>query len=181
MHSGYSITLYLLALLALVISSSLSPVWRDAYKCNGLIQDTGGSLALLLGPFCLAKASSSLTALAASPCSCVLNSLVLALRTQGAASLTEPSAYSPPRACSGDQLCPWQVAPEFPAPAPEALPVDTGHRSEQARTYRLAVSLDPGGDCASACTPFGNLSCPLPPGIFCQQQVPGSCLGMAAP
>lgn len=41
--TGYSITLYLLALLAFVISS-LSPVWREDYKCDGLIQDTGGPI-----------------------------------------------------------------------------------------------------------------------------------------
>lgn len=180
--SGYSITLYLLALLALVISLSLSPVWRDAYKCNGLIQDTGGSLVLLLGSFCLAKASSSLTVLAASPCSLCAKQL--------SPGLVDSRGYISDRALSiltskgmfwRPAMTLVQVAPEFPAAAPEALPIETWHRSEQARTYRLAVSLDPGGDCASACTPFGNLSCPLPPGIFCQQQVPGSCLGMAAP
>lgn len=42
-HTGYSITLYLLALLASVISS-LPPVWREDYKCDGLIQDTGGPI-----------------------------------------------------------------------------------------------------------------------------------------
>lgn len=42
-HTGYSITLHLLALLAFVISS-LSPVWREDYKCDGLIQDTGGPI-----------------------------------------------------------------------------------------------------------------------------------------
>lgn len=42
-RTGYSITLYLLALLAFVISS-LSPVWREDYKRDGLIQDTGGPI-----------------------------------------------------------------------------------------------------------------------------------------
>lgn len=42
-HTDYSITPHLLALLAFVISS-LSPVWREDYKHDGLIQDTGGPI-----------------------------------------------------------------------------------------------------------------------------------------
>lgn len=41
--AGYSITLYLLALLASVISS-LPSVWREDRKCDGLRQDTGGPI-----------------------------------------------------------------------------------------------------------------------------------------
>lgn len=42
-HTGYSITLYLAALLACVISS-LSPVWREDSRCDGLTQDAGGPM-----------------------------------------------------------------------------------------------------------------------------------------
>lgn len=65
-HAGYSITLYLLALLASVISS-LPPVWREDYKCDGLIQDTGGPITSVKPASLLAQALPALSGSAALP------------------------------------------------------------------------------------------------------------------
>lgn len=65
-HTGYSITLYLLALLAFVISS-LSPVWREDYKCDGLTQDTGGPIISVKPASLLGQTSPPSTILMAPP------------------------------------------------------------------------------------------------------------------
>lgn len=64
-HTAYSITHYLLALLAFVISS-LSPVWRD-YKCDGFTQDTGGPIISVKPASLLGQASLPSTILATPP------------------------------------------------------------------------------------------------------------------
>lgn len=162
-HTSYSITLYLLALLASVISS-LPPVWREDYKCDGLIQDTGGPI-ISVKPAShlgqppspqLSHSPSHSLARRVSSMPGFLGRGGTAERVSGRQMVSQEIRLLQEQMLEASSE-PWLVAPKILLP--EALPTEAGHGAGmEDRTYRLRPAHIRGGGLCFTCMSFWNLS-----------------------